>query len=229
MKCLLLLLLVSQVFASTCQNELLRLRDQGFSESLIEKSRECLKQNPRSASLHRLRGLILMEANQPLAAASAFRRTQELDPDLEDAWIYELVAYLHAQDPLKRHRQSIQRIKKQFSNRPEILAEAGNILIQAKEMSTAFEYFKSLLDENYPEPWIYHFKLGQMYYLVKTWDDALQQFVLAQRLNPKSPLVYHWLGKVWEARGNTEYAQAFYKDALNMGYTEPDESHKRPR
>jgi len=229
MKILFFCLFVSLTIASPCQNELLELRDQGFSEILIQKSRECLKQNPESASLNRLRGLILMEANQPLAAASAFRRTQDLDPDLEDAWIYELVAYLYAQDPLKRHRQSIQRIKKQFSKRPEILAEAGNILIQAKEMSTAFEYFKSLLDENYPEPWIYHFKLGQMYYLVKTWDDALQQLVLAQKLNPESSLVYHWLGKVWEAKGNMEYAQAFYKDAQNMGYTEPNENHKHPR
>ncbi len=222
MRVLLLILLLSKALASSCLSELLKIRDQGFSSMLIEKSRECLKNEPNSAPLHRLRGLIFMEANQPLAAAAAFRHAQELDPSIEDVWFYELVAYLQAKDPLKRHRHSIKRIKTRFSKRPELLAEAGNILIQAKEMATAFEFFKGLLEENYPEPWLYHLKLGQMYCLIKSWDEALQQLVLAQKLNPKSPIPYHWLGKVWESKGDKDYAQAFYEDARNMGYTEPN-------
>lgn len=201
-----------------CFQNILRIREQGFDKKLDDYTEKCLRSFPDSARLQRLRGLVLFELEHYATAAVFFQKAIKIDPQNQTGTFFLLLrSQLLSGDPLDKHRTTLGLLKKHFPENSRILAEAATILIEAGKNHSAYEYLVSLIEEDFPDPWLYHFKLGQLYCDTKAWDDAIQQLLISHRLKSDFPLNLLYLGRAWDGKENHRFALSFYKHALLAG------------
>jgi tetratricopeptide (TPR) repeat protein len=201
-----------------CFQSIIQIREQGFDKKLDDYTKKCLRNFPDSARLQRLRGLVLFELEHYATAAVFFQKAIKIDPQNQtDTFFLLLRSQLLSDDPLHKHRTTLKLFKKHFPENSRILAEAATLLIEAGKSHSAYEYLVSLIEEGFPDVWLYHFKLGQLYCNARAWDDAIQQLLISHRLKSDFPSTLVYLGRAWDGKDNHHFALSFYTHALLAG------------
>jgi tetratricopeptide (TPR) repeat protein len=197
-----------------CIQKIIKVRKQGLHKNLNSFSRKCVMTYPKSAKLQRLRGLILFEGKKYSGAAVAFRRSLKMDPKLNDVYPMLLRTMLQLKAPEEKVFGLLEKIRSRFAHSSDALVYTGDVLQESGMLKTAFEYYAHLILGNYPNEWIYHLKVGQLYCLVKNWQKAKSHLEQSIKLKPDFGITLFYLGKVWEKLKNEKMAHSFFQHAL---------------
>lgn len=206
-------------------------RESGFTESIEEKVNVYLKKFPESRRLHRIKGLILFEKGYYEKSAVSFENSIHLDKHIksDDAFFFLLKSDLMAGSCKTKILKTLKMIKERFASEPHKIAQSASILIDAGQFSTAFDYLVSLIENNNDFAWLYHFKLGQLYYQAEEMEDALGQFLRSWEMNKEFAPTLLYLGRVWEVKGNYDYALSFYIHSIEAGLEQQEAQRLKER
>jgi tetratricopeptide (TPR) repeat protein len=158
-----------------------------------------------------------MESGKPDRATAPLRHAISLRPEVPDNYLILLRAYLESEDVLKRWGRVTKVLKERFKKSPEVLLNAGNLLIHYSKLRSALDYFNDLLQQGLIKKWVYHLKLGQMYLLLRRYEDARKELEASIVANPGSALTLYYLGRVWKEQGNQAYMLSYFKHAMEKG------------
>ena len=208
---------IKSATAENCIQRIQKLREHGITDTLVNYSQYCVKAHPKNDVILHYRALVLMESGKPGRATVPLRHAISLRPEIPDNYLILLRAYLESKDVLKRWGRVTKVLKERFRKSPEVLLNAGNLLIHYSKLRTALDYFNDLLHKGLIEKWIYHLKLGQMYLLLRRYEDARKELEVSIVANPGSALTLYYLGRVWKEQGNQAYMLSYFKHAMKKG------------
>jgi len=200
-----------------CVKRIRTLREGGISRELARVSSICARRFPKNDLLLHLRALVLLEARKPGRAVVPLRHAITLRPEVPDNYLVLLRAYLESNDELQRWNRVLRKLSSKFPNSPEILLNAGNLLIHYQKFRSALEFWNHIFNEGLIEKWIYHLKLGQMYLLIGRFEDARKDLEVSIQENPDSAITLYYLGRLFEKTGNQSFMLSYFQHALQKG------------
>lgn len=166
-------------------------------EKLAQKNLQLLEKEPENLNLYReivsgYRSISNFEKALEYTKKARQTSSGRADPTLERLEMDLVQAQI---------RQSVQELEARAEAAPEDAALQKELeQARAKEQTQRLENARRIV-EKYPNDYAARFELGQMLYLEKNYDDAIQQFQLAQR-NPKVRVrAILMLGKTFIAKG----------------------------
>ena len=206
-----------KVTEAKCIQTIQKVRKRSKDKRLIPFTQKCAQAFPKNSQIQYMRGLLLMEQSKYLSASRYFHKATRLEPKSPISYFYLLRCYLSVDDPMKKYRGVLESLKRHVYHQPRVLAEAGNILLDHGKMQTAYRYFKSLIEGDFKEKWIYYLKLGQMYLLVQKDKLALESLSLSFQKKPEEAMTMYFLAKVHQRSFNKAFAHDFYKRSIQKG------------
>lgn len=137
-----------------------------------------------------------------------------------------------AKDHIRQARFAVQRKSWSvaFDNYKTILAikpQAGQLLNQGVAMvengdvDGARKIFLKAIDAD-PDYADAHYKLGNVYYAKKKWDDAIASYTVAQKYAPKDPAIPYKIGNAYYRKGEVKSSIAPYRQAVILKGSDPD-------
>jgi tetratricopeptide (TPR) repeat protein len=181
-----------------------------------------------------------MFRNGVLAIAFAVGATLWTSPAMaaDAALATKWVAYgqqLYAQRQYDKAVQAFSTAAKANSADAAAWKGLGNALYAKKDYANALKYYKYALQLNPGDTQLAQFTqrleaatvrggqtagdpnaLAARYYQARQYDQAIQQYAAAVRLNPNNDKAYQGLGNCYYAKGNKPYAVQAYKRALQI-------------
>lgn len=117
-----------------------------------------------------------------------------------------------------------------FENYKTVLGikpEAGHLLNQGLELVDGGDvdgarkiFIKAIeADPDYADA---HYKLGNVYYAKKKWDDAITSYVTAQKYAPKDPAIPYKIGNAYYRKGEVKASIKPYRQAVVLKGSDPD-------
>jgi len=189
------------------------LMDIGEIDKAMEHFREALKIDPNDALAHYCMGVALSRNGKPDAAIEELRLSLELEPS-EAAAHYELGLALVTKGSLndsKKEFEEALRIDPSFAPAHSslgVLAEMdGNIDLAAEHFAEAVEAAPNAA---------LHYKLGSLRARQNRFDEAIEQFRSAIRLDPKYPQAHYDLGVALSVKGQMDEAIEQYTEAVKI-------------
>ena len=167
------------------------------------------KELPESAQLHLGLGVARYGQRRFEQAAVSFLRTIELQPDVEQPYIF-LGRML---DQTGEHLADVEKKVKSFlTEHPD---SAAVNLVYAKLLLLGSEPKLDLVEKHLRQSirqnkdlWEAHFELGALLARTRNFSDAADQLNIAVQLKPDEPAPHYHLARVYDRLGNLERAAA---------------------
>lgn len=100
----------------------------------------------------------------------------------------------------------------------DLLVQIGRCYVKLQEFEKANDYYTRALAIDPDDAWTYLY-LGNLFYALNLYDDAIAAFSHAAELMPGVACSLWCLGDAYDARGEFKTAEYYYKKAVEV---EPD-------
>lgn len=206
------------------------------AQARVEEGRALMKQGQQQEALDSFYTAVRIdpaywEAYEALGDAyRALNKTYQAIESYERA--VAIINPTWAKDNVRQARISVQRknFSAAFDNYKTILGikpEAGRLLnqgvamVEAGDVDGARKIFLKAIEAD-PDYADAHYKLGNVYYAKKKWDDAINSYKLAQKYAPKDPAIPYKIGNSYFRKGDVKAAIAPYRQAVVLKGSDPD-------
>lgn len=183
----------------------------GQYEVAETSARNGLILSPNSARAHAVLGWVLTFLNRPVDAERELVEALTLDPDLPEAHAYyaELLVNL---EQYERAGDSSRRALELDPNSLDVLRARAYVLEVTGNYQEASEQYRAALSRNDRIPSL-HLGLGRTLWSLGLTDEAVDEFNLADALNPADPLPDSYIARIYLQIGEFAKAVQFAKKA----------------
>lgn len=186
---------------------------QGKHNEAIASFRKLLSLDPRIPEAHFNLALLFTQLDKTKEAIFSYRQALQLKPDMTSAH-FNLGALLQAQHQLK---EAAQHYQKALAQQPDFLEALGNLgtvrQLQGRLEEAADCYRQTLAIRNDA---LGHFNLGTVLYGLGQHQQAIEEFKLAQELDPQFADAWNSMGETLRDRAEMDEAVHCYKKALEI-------------
>ena len=148
------------------------------------------------------------------AALPYFKKATELDPNFATAyvWMAEILTNLNQIGLSAEYARRAYDLRDRVSERERFLIESNYFLYTTGELYKAAQIIK-LWQQSYPRYSLPYVELGLIFGYLGDWNNALEQFQTALRLDPSNAMNYSNLGTTYMAFNRMDDAAALYRQA----------------
>jgi len=174
-------------------------------------------------SVRLLIGHCLVQLNLPNAAATAFERVLQQNPENREALLALALLMINGKNPSKL-AQGMQFLKRAFEldrSDPVALTQLANHFFFKKELSKALSLATSAVEaaQSRSNPFLQadaHWVLGKVHQVEGRWEEAFQCYSHCVRLNPNMALGQFGLGQMFLQREDYRSALGCFERAMAM-------------
>jgi spermidine synthase len=173
-----------------------------------------LKENPRSADIHRNLGVIYQSRGQIDKAIDAFKKSLMYNPRQPE--VYLALGALYETKGLIE--ESINAYKKITELEPKFAAAYGSLSVlyeRVGRLDEAIEATQKVIELE-PNLWLAHSTLGSLYLSKGEYGKAIKSLTRAIELQPNSPAPYYNLGIVYTQQGKYSEAADAFKQTIKV-------------
>ena len=159
-------------------------------------------------------GLKMENAKGDTAALPFYKRAVELDPDFAMAYSWTSAVYddLNEGGRAAENARKAYGLREKVSERERFHIEEGYYVAATGELEKAAQTFE-LLRQTYPRDFQAYTSLGAISATLGNWENALEEWRAALRLEPNNGMNYSLLALAYMGLNRLDEAEAVYKQA----------------
>ena len=188
------------------------LLDMGQLDEAQEKFELALAVEPADLEAHFCLGELALKRNQLTVAEAQFRLVLELDPKFPGAHT-KLGRILLRQGFRRDAARHLLVDMANCRDDPDLLAELGELLIEARQTTEANAAFRQLVDLRPDDPQVRH-NLAVSFFMLDKIDDGIRHCRRALKLRPGYPLALYNLALAYLRKGQLPRARRYAARAM---------------